>query len=45
LIAVIAAAAGCAAQAERRAVGLHMAQPLAVVALLGLCGAGKGATV
>jgi hypothetical protein len=46
LSAVIAATAGAgAAQAESRAVRLNVAKTLAVVALLGLSGPGKGAAV
>ena len=38
LATAVAAAAGCAAQPERGAIGLDMAEALAVVALLGLGG-------
>lgn len=46
LSAVIAAAASArATQAERRAVGLNVAQTLAVIALLRVSGARKGAAI
>ena len=42
---VASAAGGTTAKAEGGAVGLHMAETLAVVALLGLSGSGKRAAI